>query len=326
MSESTFRQLWQSLLPSIVICRPMADLCWTCQKNNTLIIRSANIPEEEKTTYNEALVNAKQHLADSQAERNLYRKLCKESKDVASRMGLDLLGNNQANSKPIEFHYSFDFAQQIHYPSDPLQPGPIFFKTPRKCGVFGVNAEGVNRQVNYLIDEAVDSGKGANTVFSLMHHFFDNYGLGEMHLQLNADNCSGQNKNNFVLWYLAWRVFSGLHSSVSLHFLLAGHTKFFPDWCFGLFKQRFRRTAVSCLQDIVDVVNASSCVNQAQLCGDEQGSQFFLAYYLTNTSAFQVTHLGLSSLEPSQNPQFKNSTCVKNSHPTPCQNASDQRG
>jgi hypothetical protein len=39
-------------------------------------------------------------------------------------------------------HYSFHFAQQVHYPSNP-QPGPIFFKTPRKCGVFGVMAEAI---------------------------------------------------------------------------------------------------------------------------------------------------------------------------------------
>ena len=25
-------------------------------------------------------------------------------------------------------HYCFDFAQQVHFPSDPLQPGPIYFK------------------------------------------------------------------------------------------------------------------------------------------------------------------------------------------------------
>ena len=54
-------------------------------------------------------------------------------------------------------HYSFDFAQQVRYPSDPLQPGPVYFLTPRKCGVC---CEAIPRQTNYLIDEAVDAGKG----------------------------------------------------------------------------------------------------------------------------------------------------------------------
>ena len=28
-------------------------------------------------------------------------------------------------------HYSFDYVQQVHYPSDPMQPGPIYFLTHR---------------------------------------------------------------------------------------------------------------------------------------------------------------------------------------------------
>lgn len=38
--------------------------------------------------------------------------------------------------------YSFDFAQQIHYPHHAQEVGPLFFKTPRKCQAFGVCAEG----------------------------------------------------------------------------------------------------------------------------------------------------------------------------------------
>ena len=68
-------------------------------------------------------------------------------------------------------HYSFDFAQQVDIPSNPMQPGPIYFKTPRKCAIFGVMCEAIPRQVNYLIDEASDVGKGANTTISYVHHF-----------------------------------------------------------------------------------------------------------------------------------------------------------
>lgn len=50
-------------------------------------------------------------------------------------------------------HYSYDYAQQLHYPSHPLQPCPIYLKMPRKCSLFGVCYEGISRQVNFLIDE-----------------------------------------------------------------------------------------------------------------------------------------------------------------------------
>ena len=82
-------------------------------------------------------------------------------------------------SNAISAHYSFDFAQQVHYPSNPLQPGPIYFLTPRKAAIFGVCCEAIPRQVNFIIDEASDTGKGANTVVSLLDYFFSHYGLGE---------------------------------------------------------------------------------------------------------------------------------------------------
>ena len=103
-------------------------------------------------------------------------------------------------------HYSFDFAQQIHIPSNPTQPGPVYFKTLRKCGIFGVMCEAILQQVNYLIDEASDVGKGANTTVSFVHHYFHDHGLAKTKVNLHADNCTGQNKNNCLFWYLAWRV------------------------------------------------------------------------------------------------------------------------
>ena len=97
-------------------------------------------------------------------------------------------------SGPMKVYYSFDYAQQVHPPHNPLQPGPMYFKTAQKCGVFGVCCEGTPRQVNYLIDEALDTGKGANTVMSLLNHFFEHHSLGEVDVELHTDNCVGQNK------------------------------------------------------------------------------------------------------------------------------------
>ena len=102
--------------------------------------------------------------------------------------------NHRPLSMPGIEHYSFDMAQQVHYPSNPLQPGPIYFLTPRKCALFGVCCEAIPRQINYLIDEACDTGKGSNTIVSLLHHFFTVCGLGEREVHLHADNCVGQTK------------------------------------------------------------------------------------------------------------------------------------
>lgn len=81
-------------------------------------------------------------------------------------------------------------------------PGPIYFKTPRKCGIFEGKCEVIPRKVNYLINEASSVGKGANSMISYVHHFFANHGLGETRTHLHVDNCSG--KNNFFLWNFPW--------------------------------------------------------------------------------------------------------------------------
>ena len=81
-----------------------------------------------------------------------------------------------------------------------------------------------------------------------------------------------------MLHYLLWRVMVGLRHSITLSFLVVGHTKFSPDWCFGLLKQRFRCTKVGCLDDIVGVVNTSAKVNVAQLVGTQEGENLVPTY------------------------------------------------
>lgn len=122
-------------------------------------MRSANLPDREKS---ECVLTQQEHLDCVQTERDLYRNACAEAKtnfeQVEEAIELDDLHN--ACSLDTTIHYSFDFAQQFHIPSNPMQPGPIYFKTPRKCGIFGVMCEAIPRQVNYLTDEVSDVGKG----------------------------------------------------------------------------------------------------------------------------------------------------------------------
>ena len=111
-------------------------------------------------------------------------------------------------------------------------------------------------------------------VISYLHHYFEHYSLGANDLDLHCDNCSGQNKNKYMLAYLMWRCLTGLNKSITLNFLITGHTKFAPDWCFGLLKQKFRKCDVSSLADMEEVVRKSTHkgVNILHLVGDENGN------------------------------------------------------
>ena len=68
-----------------------------------------------------------------------------------------------------------------------------------------------------------------------------------------------------------WRVLVGLHESIMYSFLPVGHTKFAPDWCFGLLKQKYRHTKVNSLKEFAEVVESSATTNSVQLVGSQEG-------------------------------------------------------
>ncbi|XP_064383600.1 uncharacterized protein LOC135332176 [Halichondria panicea] len=293
---STFCRLWRTLLPQVLIMKPMSDLCWQCQQNSTAIIRSANSQESDKSS---TLKAAEDHLTHVQLERSYYRAICDDCRQEVRTCFTENgtfspplpHSGIPANTKRIKVHYSFDYAQQVHYPCDPLQPGPIFFLTPRKCSIFGVHCEAIPRQVNFLGDEAGDCGKGANTVISQLHYYFEHHGLGETEVYLHADNCTGQNKNSCMIHYLCWRCMTGRHTKATISFMVVGHTKFAPDWCFGLLKQRYRRTRIGCLTDIATVVNQSAVCNVSQLVIREDGTTVVPVFDWTSFFAVRMKKL-----------------------------------
>ena len=79
----------------------------------------------------------------------------------------------------------------------------------------------------------------------------------------------------------------GLSHSITLSFMVVGHTKFTPDSCFGLVKQRYQRTNIECLSDIVNVVNKSGYINHARLVGAQKDQKF--SYQLT--TGRHISHL-----------------------------------
>lgn len=258
----TFVRIWQQLLPHIVFINPRTDLCVVCETFKQELNRTAAQLDDQKEAQKIQIhKDALAHLRLAQHERTFYRARIQ----IARQHYQKLLENNagqssllKANSRDIVAHYSWDFAQQLHYPFESQQVGPIYFKTPRRAQLFGVCNEGVPSQINYLIDEADFPGKTANTVISLLDHFFAHHSLVEKTAYLTADNCVAQNKNNAMIQYLMYRVLIGLHDRIELSFLVVGHTKFSPDGYFGLIRKRYRRSNIYTYDNLVDVIEQSS--------------------------------------------------------------------
>ena len=60
------------------------------------------------------------------------------------KVAVNALESYDEADKPYIPHYSYDFAQQVHFPFSAQQTGPEYFKTARKCGIFEVCNDGDN--------------------------------------------------------------------------------------------------------------------------------------------------------------------------------------
>ena len=98
--------------------------------------------------------------------------IVKAANEIAVSSGLTELSAKELCRRSKVLHYSFDYAEQVHLPSNPMQPGPLYFLEPRNSGLFDVCCEDIPKQVNVLIDEAHLVSKGWNAVISFLHLIF----------------------------------------------------------------------------------------------------------------------------------------------------------
>ena len=124
MKKSAFFKVWQDLHTNIGTMKSATDLCFECQQFMTQIVRSAHLSEDEKSAQ---LQQAEAHLEMARIERSFYNEQIRECKEAMTE-----------DTTPLQTHYSFDYAQQVHFPNNPQQPGPAYFLTARKCQLFGV--------------------------------------------------------------------------------------------------------------------------------------------------------------------------------------------
>lgn len=129
--KSTFISIWKACLPHIKFMDPRADVCSVCENCRAAV--AAAVAEADKLA---AIEKFSKHIAEAQRERELYRSA---TLDAAAA-----LQNRPPHAPPYEpcssdiaaVHYTFDFAQQVTLPHMARQPGPLYFKTPRKVQLF----------------------------------------------------------------------------------------------------------------------------------------------------------------------------------------------
>ena len=153
----------------------------------------------------------------------MYRECVDFARAKLKAYGDSPLGCLPYSNQLTQVHYTFYFAQQLTLPHHSRQEGPLYFTSPRKVQLFGVCMEGVAEQHNYLIDKNCTIGvngshsHGPNTMISMLHHAFQEYGLGEMACHIHCDNCSG--------WFIYIYIYILLYYTITYHGLC--HSDFY---------------------------------------------------------------------------------------------------
>ncbi|CAG8784596.1 25813_t:CDS:1, partial [Dentiscutata erythropus] len=159
MSESTFTNIWKSLIPSLQFMSAKSDLCETCEimKMN---IQYTTQHEKKLELTNDYLA----HLNHAQEERDYYNVNIVKATEDGKR-------NSNIVKSQISFkifdgcaHIAYDWAQNVQIPYSPQQIGALYFKSSRKVHLFGICNTGNfphTQQINYIIDKAEmpDDGK-----------------------------------------------------------------------------------------------------------------------------------------------------------------------
>src|SRR5690242_19954961 len=94
-------------------------------------------------------------------------------------------------------------------------------------------------------DEMPDDGKqrkGVNYTMNLVWHAIQKYNHREKKLVIICNNCVGQNKNNYFLFFYSWLIDHGFYEKIKLNFIIPEYTKFICDSCFGLIKILYQKS------------------------------------------------------------------------------------
>ncbi|XP_061170719.1 uncharacterized protein LOC133180166 [Saccostrea echinata] len=190
-----------------------------------------------------------EHIAHAQEESALYNNCIKEALENGSR------------------HFTFDFSQNVNIPHHARQMGPLYFLSLPKIQIFGFRIDDIPKQLNFLIDEheTIDcdgtNTHGPDSVISMIDWSFSQYGTGDRKITIHADNCSGQNKNQFVIGYLMWRIMTGQQDEITYMMQVPGHTRCIIDGGFALIKKLYRRSDCDSIDQLERIVEQSSVAN-----------------------------------------------------------------
>lgn len=242
-------------LNHIRIRSPRSDMCDYCELQKRKI---AGTKPHDELKAEKLTMELVAHQKSYQGERAIYNSERKRALTDGEKF-------RQGKLKPDDCveHICIDYGQSIGVPSTADQLGGTYFLQMRNFLLCGIYSGLENTMLCYTYDER-EAGKGANEVISLFHNFLSTRAIRTPNIRIHADNCRGQNKNKYVMWYLVWLAATGRVKHVEFKFMIKGHTQFIVDSNIGHIKRELKRSDVFCLEDWKKVIDRSAVTNKAR--------------------------------------------------------------
>jgi hypothetical protein len=244
-SLSSFRRVVHEDCPTIKIRSPRDNVCDDC------VIYRNSIGSNPSVADMEGLAS---HVRDARSMRHEYTKDCTAASATHAVT-------------------TIDFAQNVAMPHSAQTPSMWYFLSLINVSVFGIYNQPDEKQWNFIYTER-KAAKGSNEVISMLDAFarmrsiYGERAASEKTWTIYADNCGGQNKNNNVVKFLLFLTHCKAVKSVTLKFLVKGHTKNHCDRGFANMKRHYAKIDLWTLPMLVRSIEESATTNKCVLLED----------------------------------------------------------
>ena len=282
----------ESRLKHIRVRSPRSDMCDYCELQKRKI---AGTKPHDELKAEKLTMELAAHQKAYQGERATYNSERKQAMTDGKKLRLGKLKTEEC----VE-HICIDYGQSVGVPGTADQLGGTYFLQMRNFLLCGIYSALENTMMCYTYDER-EAGKGANEVISFLHNFLSTREIQTPNIRIHADNCRGQNKNKYVMWYLVWLAATGRVKRVEFKFMIKGHTHFIVDSNIGHIKREFQRSDVFCLEHWELVINRSAVTNKARVvdCNDVYDwKKILYSYFKGFDGISKFQHFAVDSTDP----------------------------
>ncbi|WAR05741.1 hypothetical protein MAR_021110 [Mya arenaria] len=204
---------------------PLASLAWSCYNgtesnpniNGSSVSRSVQFTARRNQDNTCTCTATHEAGPLQQATMDVYKDCATAAMDELKATGRPTEPVQPCSTNFQHVHNAFNFAQNLCLPHPSRQIGPMYFVTPRKVHCFGFRGNAL--PIKYKFLKVQDGGgiHGPDAVILLLDYPLTEFVHGKRVTTLHVDNCSGPNKNRYVLAYFCWRTIIGLNE---IHYLM----------------------------------------------------------------------------------------------------------